>query len=123
MNIMSWQYIAGLIDGEGCIQLIKAKKFWYPTVSISQKNPEFLLLLKQEIGFGLVCGHNYCASYRNATKFIEFTLPYLVIKKVEAELLLHALLLLKHKSRRYTQPIIEKELKEISEALKECHLK
>jgi hypothetical protein len=123
MNTMSWQYIAGLVDGEGCIQLIKAKKFWYPSISISQKNQSFLQLLKQEIGFGGVYGNNFTVANRNASKFLEFTLPYLVIKRSEAELLNHALLILKHKSRRYYQPAIEKELVEISEELKICHLK
>jgi len=123
MNVVSWQYIAGLVDGEGCIQLIKAKKFWYPSISISQKNQSFLQLLKQEIGFGCIAGNNYTVANRNATKFLEFTLPYLVIKRSEAELLNHALLILKHKSRRYCQPTIERELTEISETLKICHLK
>ena len=92
-------YIAGFFDGEGCISIQKhhgngAYVLW---VSITNTSPEPLRLMKEHWGghFVLIRRHDpqsniyrLYLSTRRAATFIEDVLPYLIIKKPQAELAL-----------------------------------
>lgn len=99
---MSWQYLAGFIDGEGCIHARKSpkgKKF-YVRIVISQAHYQFLTDLYEEFGEvgALVRGRK--VSDKNETlrwqihrqdqvkMFLEKLMPYLKYKKPQAEVAL-----------------------------------
>ena len=105
-------YLAGLVDGEGAIQLNKGRcarnKYlvrrgftWNLTVKISNTNADLMNWLNTHFG---EYGHSYISKQRDSRSKRQHTwlirdkrnllpklLPYLVIKKRHAELLLQAL--------------------------------
>lgn len=101
-------YLAGFVDGEGTISLSKRTRYkekgWYcydPYLSIANTNLEVLKYFKKRIGLGTIrktalgsvrFGHKICygfwVSNRQARLVIKTLLPYLRIKKPQAELIL-----------------------------------
>jgi hypothetical protein len=96
-------YIAGFIDGDGaimaCIEKNKEKKFGYRvrvTLKISQKKLEHVKWLPELTGFGVAsCNKNDCywvVKDQSAIKhLIEHILPYLKVKKKQAEIVIEIL--------------------------------
>jgi hypothetical protein len=98
-------YIAGIIDGEGSIMLIRFHKNQFPSpcVSISSTTLELLEWIKNKTNVGNIISkknydpnkhknsYTYIVKYRNAIKFIEYIEPYLVIesKRKRAQLILN----------------------------------
>jgi len=95
-------YLAGLIDGEGCLRIEKSGgKYRYtphtPTVCITNCNPSLILWVYRKFG-----GHLYQKKNRGtfqvtwdiywlgrkATELLEDVYPYLTAKKEQAELML-----------------------------------
>ena len=94
-------YVAGIVDGEGCISIIKHRDsdcrrgyYFHLTVNVSNTNEWLIAWLKFAFG-----GHthtrkkgNYRPLYQwfidasQAFKFLKLILPYLRIKKPQAEL-------------------------------------
>lgn len=97
--MISWQYLAGMIDADGSIGTTRtgAKRNVVGRVMVANTNQEFLYTLKNEFGgtvsirdkghkknwkpFGLICWSN-----RQAEIILENVLPFLIIKKKQAEL-------------------------------------
>lgn len=88
-------YLAGIIDGEGSIMLIRthSKKFASPCVSVASTSLELLQWIKQTTGVGYIKSkknymperhfdsYTYTARYNDALYIIEMVSPYLVIEK------------------------------------------
>jgi hypothetical protein len=86
-------YLAGFFDGEGCICISKGTL----SVAIAQVAPEMLYFIRAHYGGCIVTLHKsaknpkwhdaeqWTAKTRGARMFLLDILPYLVIKKEEAE--------------------------------------
>lgn len=97
-------YVAGIVDGEGCIRIVKCKENRYGNnlyhyrlaVYVTQKDYRIPLLLLKNYGGSFYVHPNYVRRgeklYRwylysqKAKHFLEVILPYLVLKKEQAEL-------------------------------------
>jgi len=98
-------YFAGLLDGEGCIYIHSGQKgkhrgdFWQLRVTMVNTNPTPLVRAKALFGGTIVKTHKggdygniywrptftWCVVARVATRFLMQVLPFLIIKKQEAE--------------------------------------
>lgn len=88
-------YLAGIVDGEGCISLHDTGAInLAPRVAIGQKNWPFLEGIRQQFGGTLARGGSSGVWILNVTgkdsikAFLNYVLPYLVIKRREAEIML-----------------------------------
>ena len=89
-------YIAGFFDGDGSISAECVNQRWYPSVSMSQKDPMILLWIQGFFGgrIDVVGGVGYGDSHSLALRkeeriqFLRAVLPYLKIKRKRAELAL-----------------------------------
>lgn len=99
--MISWEYMAGIIDADGCINTTKtgAKRNVVGRVTIANTNQEFLHTLKTQFGgtvsirktgakkgwkpYGSISWTN-----RQAEHILLNVLPFLLIKKKQAELCL-----------------------------------
>ena len=95
-------YLAGLIDGEGCITLTVSKKgqLPQPQLSISNKNLEVLRWVRQQTGYGsLITKKPYKANHSityawqincvgRVTQVLSSVCKYLIIKKRHAKLIM-----------------------------------
>lgn len=88
-------YWAGIFDGEGNIYF--AKDLVHIKVGVAQKEPGILYLLKTRFGGNVYqygeqpTPHWECFNKQQTTSFLKAIVPYLIIKKVEAEIALEAL--------------------------------
>ena len=96
-------YLAGLIDGEGCLEIQKRKKkecigeiAYVPRVRICMTNKEIIEWLRNSFGgyiFERAANGNQRKSwtwallYRKVKPFIDAIYPYLRVKKKQAEIL------------------------------------
>lgn len=108
MRKLTAAYLAGIIDGDGYIGLLRngrnnKKSFhssrdyiYTPTVKVAMVDKEFILWLKESFGGNfetrLAYGNareSYCWTLRKASveKFLHEIYPYLRIKKKQAELI------------------------------------
>jgi len=110
-------YIAGLLDGEGCIGLNLTttslnKRCYYPHISITNTNKEVLEWVKITVGKGTVTlkpnkNPNYKQSYHwriygyLAIQFIKKIYPYLKIKKLQAETIMQYQKTIQFKEHRH----------------------
>lgn len=121
MKEQNWPYLAGLIDGEGCLS---AWKYWNANrtdcapysqyscrVSITNTSLVLMKWLIQHFGGGFLCKREatdkHKASYEwrpkgqtNVKRLLLAIAPYLVIKKKQASLLLEFIELGHNPSRR-----------------------
>ena len=92
-------YIAGLLDGEGCIAILKNNNTYTQRVNISNTNKETLDWIQNRLGFGNVKpkqqtgnrrqGYDWCTGdHEEIRQLIELVLPILRIKKKQALLIL-----------------------------------
>jgi hypothetical protein len=103
MNRDSLLYIAGFVDGEGCISLYKTttshscKKYtyYYEGLVITNTNREVIQWIRDSVGYGCVyeCKHpvgnrkikyEYKISQDRAVDLIKQLLPFLIVKKQQA---------------------------------------
>lgn len=107
-NKLSLEYIAGFVDGEGCINIYKRKHtsttrgYAYSLdIEISNTNKEIIELIHSTLGVGHITevknneknknwrnGYLLRMSCKDAGIVIKKLLPYLVLKKPQAELAL-----------------------------------
>ncbi len=102
-----WAYVAGMVDGDGCIAIAKDRRgnpiHWYYRVSVRITQVEYgmsLLLWLRETFAGHICvGNKVGGKYTRATYnwfvrgrdvkgFLVGILPYLRLKKSQAQLAL-----------------------------------
>lgn len=107
MKKLSRQYIAGFFDGEGCLTLGKRKcNFGYNSacyiamLDITNTNKEIIEILSQQLKMHIIIHQKgqphhkvrYRITIHNSAKrlkkAIEYMLPFLVIKKPQAKLML-----------------------------------
>ena len=94
---MEKSYLAGLFDGEGCV-LIGYRKTGNPRflsmyISITNQDPRPLKACFQEYGGGILTRsirpdwpcYRWQTGSRKALRFLKDVLPWLIIKKEEAE--------------------------------------
>src|ERR1035437_3208141 len=98
--MVSKQYLAGFIDGEGCFNIAKDRTTWFPRLLIGNTNLEVLSMIKETYGGDIQLMHkaveplNWKQSwmYRAAGKTFRVILSdvyeYLIIKKPQADLCL-----------------------------------
>lgn len=102
--MLSLEYIAGLVDGEGSIgiinRMVSNRAYLDPYIHISNCNKEILEQVKESLGVGNVykegrqtTGHRdaylyACSSRATIETALTKLLPYLVIKKQLAEIVL-----------------------------------
>jgi hypothetical protein len=100
-----WAYLAGFIDGEGCIGSSRSRDRWYPRLTITQADQMFLLELYKLFGVGRftyrkptvknkATGFSGQWSIRSSPSIkwiLEGVLPYLRLKKTQAEVALRLL--------------------------------
>lgn len=96
-----WAYLAGFVDGEGCISVSKGTRQWYPKLGISQNDQVVLLELYELFGVGRfkiwqpkegkarARWNIYRAEHLRW--ILNGVLPYLRLKKSQAEVALHIL--------------------------------
>ncbi len=96
-SIVCDAYAAGIIDGEGCIQITRSRRNLHLRVMVSNTNLEVLEWLQLNYG-GSICAHktyaltprkkiyDWTAAGPNATELLEKILPFLIIKEREARI-------------------------------------
>jgi len=120
-------YIAGIIDGEGSIMLLKfhSNQFPAPCISISSTTLELLQWIKSKTNMGTISGkknynpekhknsYTYTIKYNEAIDLLIQIEPYLIIesKKKRSKLILDKYKDLTPRNGRYSKEmLIEKEL-------------
>ena len=93
-------YLAGFVDGEGCIfaavhntkTSLTRRKHFYPALHIAQKFPGILYWIQEEVGKGKVTqrsdkqSYTYKISGSNCSALLSELLPFLKGKRNQAEL-------------------------------------
>lgn len=119
-------YIAGIIDGEGSIMLIKfhSNQFPSPCITISSATIELLEWIKQKVCAGTIKGKKnykpekhknsftYEIKYNKAIILLKNICPYLIIeaKRKKAELILKYYKILTPRNGKYSpEQLIAKE--------------
>ena len=131
MNKIKLAYVAGLIDADGCIMI--GKDSWrernrgiapayFEHVSISQCDPAGLKVVQELFGGKLGIEqarapsrrpmHRWQARHTTACDFVRAILPYLRIKRREAELML-ALRALKNRGRKANTYLAEAHVRRL----------
>ena len=108
MKKVEWAYLAGLIDGEGCITSRRnSKGSYYTRMTISQKRVELLWWVHERFGGAVsVKGRTWHAGSRHSAWVLEGVLPYLVLKRDQAEV---ALALCERGTKGHRLPRVEQE--------------
>ncbi len=102
--MLSNEYAAGLVDGEGCISISKSKRKGYKNyqfylkVVITNTNKDILNLFQEQFGGSVLNrshgkkhwtpAYNWQLTCRQAESFLKLILPFLYIKKEEAKVAL-----------------------------------
>jgi len=139
-------YLAGFIDGEGCIKISsikgflkktnKYKKYYTVRLTIINTDKELLDYIKNEVGYGCMYSHGkgkshhrQCYTYevaaKQCVKLLKEVLPFLISKQEQAILAIDF-----HKDLDRRQGLNEEEIKyreDIMQKIKslkriECHL-
>lgn len=105
MNEVDKAYLAGIVDGEGCITIRKQGPYYVPSISISNTNEVLINHIKTLLDYESI---KYCMRYEDrgdrtnarpawsinllsrerVSKFLNLVMPYLVAKKDQAKLVL-----------------------------------
>ena len=111
-------YIAGFIDGEGTISIIKTGNSYKSIIAVYNTKIEALNYIKEKIGIGNVVPnykteknnkHNMVFAYLLHNDYVTYhllnrLLPFLIVKKLQAELVIELC-----KRKEYYRYLIEKE--------------
>lgn len=118
-------YLAGIIDGEGSIMLIKFHKNQHPSpcISIASTSLELLNWIKDITGYGKIKSkknyntikhqdsYTYIVKYNDAIKLLNDIAPYLVIsqKKQRTELILSEYKYITPRNGRYSSKLLQQK--------------
>lgn len=92
---LSPQYLAGIVDADGCIQFAHNRSGIYARVLITNTYLPLLQAIQQEYGGdiqrmrktqGWKQGYNWRISWTKAVDFLEELSPYLIVKTEQANL-------------------------------------
>lgn len=115
-------YIAGIIDGEGSIMLIKFHNHQFPApcISISSTTLELLEYIKEKTDMGKIINkkvykdyhkksYSYIVTHNNAIRLLEIFEPYLVIKskKIRAKLIINEYKSITPRNGRYSEKALK----------------
>lgn len=129
MTDIELSYVAGIVDGEGSIMLVKthSSKFPAPALSICNTNLGLLEWIKVRFGGRIhprksrKKGHKMSYDlrwyYDDCLDMLSQLVDYLVIKKSQAVLLLNEYKALTPRNGKYTEDILNKKMALV------CHLK
>lgn len=125
MTLEEKAYLAGIIDGEGSIMLIKFHSNQYPApcISIASVSLELLDWVKNKTGYGTIKSkknynpdrhqnsYTYIAKYNEAISILEMIEPYLVIhsKRLRAIMIINDYKKLTPRNGRYTSKLISEK--------------
>ena len=123
MKLVDVAYLAGLIDGEGTITLVRETKFRKPSVSIASTSFELVSWCKETVGAGTIASkrlykshhkksYTWTVKFQTAVKVIEKVLPFLrePEKKRRALLIIENYDSITVRNGKYTQAqILKKE--------------
>lgn len=134
-------YLAGIFDGEGCVGYYKRKgnrnKYSYVAmIMLTQSDFRLMLWLEARIGFGTITSragkkhfeyHWATNKKQHVCEFLEAIIPYLLLKKEQAIMLLEHLTnegMEPHKRGEVTSEILSKREQVYSELrrLKVCNM-
>jgi hypothetical protein len=131
---VNWAYLAGFIDGEGCLGLRRVKTTIRPRITITNTNKEVLELIRGFVGSGSICksrtkGEGWKCAYRwqlegkqSIGKVIDGVLPHLIVKREQGIVLKRFIDTIQEKSHRLRpEVIIEREL--LLETMKQLNKK
>ncbi|RKY31711.1 MAG: hypothetical protein DRP74_04240 [Candidatus Omnitrophota bacterium] len=123
-------YIAGIVDGEGTVTLMKHYKNETPTpnVTVANNNLKLLLWLKARLGGNIVSkkkykphhGDSYVWSIRQdrAIRFLNGIKKFLIIKKPQADLITEKYKSVTHRAGRYTPSLLRKKIQLVAKIRK-----
>lgn len=116
-------YLAGIIDGEGSIMLIKfhGNQFPSPCVSVASTSIELLNWIKSKTNMGKIISkknynlekhknsYTYIAKYNDAMKILTYIEPYLVInsKKSRANLIINEYKNVTPRNGKYSEEMLK----------------
>lgn len=116
-------YVAGIVDGEGTVTLMKHHKNETPIpyVSVANNNLQLLQWIKHRCG-GLIAskkkyqphhGDSYVWSVRHdrALRFLKEIVKYLIVKKPQAALILSKYKSVTHRAGKYTPKMLSDKMK------------
>lgn len=122
MTLEEMAYIAGIIDGEGSIMLLKFhnNQFPSPCVSVASTSLELLEWIKSKVGYGTIKAKKnykpsihensftYTIRYNNAINLLEKIEPFLVIpsKKNRAQMILYEYKQITPRNGKYSNQLI-----------------
>ena len=90
---MNRQWLAGFIDGEGCLQLSRLRKSIFPRIIITNTNKEILEDIQKKYGGDIKSvqlkdnwkkSHYYRVSWAQCLKLLDDIYPYLKLKIEQA---------------------------------------
>jgi len=114
-------YIAGIVDGEGTVTLMKyhKNKTPAPCVSVANNNLKLLKWLKVKVGGTIVSKKKRLAHHSDsyawyvrqdrALRFLDEIKYYLIIKKQHAELITKKYKAVTHRAGKYTHEMLAKK--------------
>ena len=130
MDEVEKAYLAGIVDGEGTVTLMKHHKNETPTpyVSVANNNLGLLQWIKNRIG-GTICTkkkrlphHNdsyaWSARQDRAIRLLNDIKSYLIIKKPQADLITEQYKSVTHRSGKYTPEMLNKKMKLVAKIRK-----
>jgi len=116
-------YLAGIVDGEGTVTLMKHHKNETPTPSVTVANNNLKLLkwIKAKIGGNIVSkkkykyyhSDSYAWSVRQdrAIRLLNEIKRYLIIKRPQADLITKKYKSVTHRAGKYTPDMLEKKMR------------
>ena len=117
---LTWPYIAGLVDAEGCIDMRNERQI---AISVAQHSCERLLhALKGKLGIGCVTSGTWTVTGSQALDVVAHIRPYCIIKRQQIETVMSEKVILasSQKRKRTQKQLVEwrPRLKTLSSLLK-----
>jgi hypothetical protein len=116
-------YLAGIVDGEGTVSLMKHHRNETPAplVAVANNNLQLLRWIKDKIGGVIVSKKKRLPHHRNsytwsirqdrAIRFLDEIKFYLIVKKQQAELITTVYKSVTHRAGKYTPKMLAKKNK------------
>jgi len=116
-------YVAGIVDGEGTVTLMKYHKNETPIpyVSVANNNLQLLEWIKHRCG-GLIASKKkykphhsdsyvWSVHYDRALRFLKEIVKYLIVKKPQTTLILSKYKSVTHRAGKYTPEMLSNKMK------------
>ncbi len=116
-------YLAGIVDGEGTVTLVRHHKNEMPApcVSVANNNLELLKWIQDRLGGTIVSkkkrkawhSDSYAWTLRSnkALRFLKEIERHLIVKRPQAELILKKYKSVTHRAGKYTSDMLRKKMK------------